>query len=409
MLLHFFSSRCYYTNPLSDKKQANPLDVITLDEDFKKHQNSVQELKKAFIQYNQFVETLNEKISLFKQSLPLERDIRDCKEKLHKLKTNKKRFEEATVKAVKSYNAVQKNKKKLEEEKKIAKDNLNKYCEEILSKYENSINSYLSSFNTGFSITNSKHNYRGGTPSSQYELKINNIPVGLEKFKTTMSAGDRSALAFAFFLASLEHDPELINKIVVLDDPFTSLDRFRRECTAQLSHKLAEKTKQVIILSHDPQFLKLVYDRHGSTETKTLQLSKCAHGTVIAEWDIKVEMQSTYMKNYSTLLAFYRDRDGDKTSVARAIRPFIEGWLRTHFPGHFQDDEWLGIFISKIRDANESSGLAHAKQDLEEIEAINAYSKEFHHDQNPNADSVIISEEELHGFIRRTLALVGGS
>jgi wobble nucleotide-excising tRNase len=393
----------------ADKKQSNPLDAVTLDEEFKKKQNNIQELKKTVIQYNDTVKILNKKISSFKQSLPSEGDISECKKKLYILKIHKTRFEEDTVKAVESYNAIQKIKRELEKEKNIAKDCLDKYCEEILSQYENSINLYLSSFNTGFSITNSKHNYKGGTPSSQYELKINNTPVGLEQFKTSMSAGDRSALALAFFLASLEHDPELHNKIVVLDDPFTSLDRFRRECTAQLSHKLAEKAKQVIILSHDPQFLKLVYDRHSSTEPKTLQLSKCSNGSVIMEWDINTELQSPYIKNYSILLAFYRDRDGDKTAVARAIRPFLEGWLRTHFPGHFQDNEWLGDFISKIQNSNDDSGLAHAKQDLEKIDAINSYSKDFHHDQNPNADSIVINEDELHGFVSSTLALVGGS
>lgn len=392
---------------LADKKQANPLNAITLDENFKKHQSIVKELKEVVLKYNDSIKVLNGKIVLFKQSLPTESNIPEFKKKLHELKINKIRFEKVTVNAVESYKAVLKNKKKLETEKDSAKDELLKYCKKIPSKFENSINSYLSSFNTGFSVTNSKHSYIGGTPSSYYELKINNTSIGLDKFKTSMSAGDRSALAFAFFLSSLEYDSELNNKIVVLDDPFTSLDRFRRECTAQLSYKLSVKAKQVIILSHDPQFLKLVYDWHGSTETKTLQLSKCAHGTVIAEWDIKVEMQSTYMENYSTLLAFYCDREGDKTKAAKAIRPFIEGWLRTHFPGYFQSNEWLGKFIGKIRDADESSGLAHAKQDLEEIEAINSYSKEFHHDQNQNADR-IISEEELYGFVRRTLALVGG-
>ena len=68
----------------------------------------------------------------------------------------------------------------------------------------------------------------------------------------------------------------------------------------------------------------------------------------------------------------------------------------------------LGDFISKIRNANDTDGLSHAKADLVEIEAINGFSKKYHHDQNPNADSETISDNELHGFVKRTLRLVGG-
>jgi len=94
--------------------------------------------------------------------------------------------------------------------------------------------------------------------------------------------------------------------------------------------------------------------------------------------------------------------------VARSIRPFLEGMLRSHFPGHFAPSEWLGDFISKIRNASTTSGLSHAKPDLAELEAINGYSKKYHHDQNLNADNELIDKDELHGYVKRTLKLVGG-
>ncbi len=128
----------------------------------------------------------------------------------------------------------------------------------------------------------------------------------------------------------------------------------------------------------------------------------------MGEWDIEAEVQSSYMKDYSVLCAFYRERKGDRRAVARTIRLFLEGMLRSHFPGHFQPNEWLGDFIAKIREADATSGLQHAKADLTEVEAINDYSKRYHHQQNPNADTEPIDEDELHGFVKRTLRLVGG-
>ena len=222
-----------------------------------------------------------------------------------------------------------------------------------------------------------------------------------------MSSGDRSALAFAFFLAALERDPNLGNKTVVLDDPFTSQDRFRRTCTQQLIRQLAGKAKQVIVLSHDPYFLRLIWQGYPG-DIKVLQLLRSGDNTVIAEWDIEAETQSTYLRNYSTLLDFYRARKGNPLDVARSIRPFLEGLLRVHFPGHFRPNEWLADYIVKIRNCSETDGLSHAKVDLPEIEAINEYSKKYHHDQNPNADSEPLSEDELYSYVKRTLRLVGG-
>lgn len=54
-------------------------------------------------------------------------------------------------------------------------------------------------------------------------------------FKNTLSAGDRTTLAVAFFLAHLERDTDIGRKIVVLDDPLSSQDAFRRRQTVQES------------------------------------------------------------------------------------------------------------------------------------------------------------------------------
>ena len=64
--------------------------------------------------------------------------------------------------------------------------------------------------------------------------------------------------------------------------------------------------------------------------------------------------------------------------------------------------------IGHIRTAVESDGLFHALSDVTELDAINDYSKKYHHAQNPNADAGPLSVDELQGFVKRTLRLVGG-
>lgn len=404
---------------LATRKQESPTESVKLDAEFTTALAEVDALRTAVDRYNAAVDAVNSRVNEQKAAARSQPDIMDVMNELVQLEARKKRFEPVITKACQAYEDAVAKKASLEKQKEQVREQLDQYCEDIIRTYEQSINEYLDYFNTGFRITNTRHLYKGGTPSSHYQIEINSkaldlgdgrTPAGTPCFKTALSSGDRSALALAFFLAVLKQDSDIGRKIVVFDDPFTSLDRFRRTSTQQLIQQLLKSAQQVVVLSHDPLFLKLLYDEcpSAATNAKTLQMSKAGNATVIGEWDIEAEVQSSYMKDYSILYAFYRERKGDRRAVARTIRPFLEGMLRSHFPGHFQPNEWLGDFIAKIREADATSGLQHAKADLTEVEAINDYSKRYHHQQNPNADTEPIDEDELHGFVKRTLRLVGG-
>lgn len=405
---------------LARRKQDSPTELVTPDMGFTTALAAVDGLQEVVASYNAGVDAANLRVKAQKAAVRSEGDITALRNQLAQLEAWKKRFEAEVAGACQAYQNALTAKSGLEQRKENVRDQLDRHCRDILQAYEQSINEYLDQFNAGFRIANTRHLYTGGTPSSHYQIEINSTaldlgdartPPGTPCFKTSLSSGDRSALALAFFLAVLKQDADIGQKTVVFDDPFTSLDRFRRTCTQQLIQRLSESAQQVVVLSHDPYFLKLLFDECPSSATniKTLQMSKAGDTTVIGEWDVKAEAQSSYMKDFSTLLGFYRERNGDPRAVARTIRPFLEGMLRSHFPGHFQSNEWLGDFIGKIRAADATSGLQHAKADLDELNAINGYSRKYHHQQNANADFEPINDDELHGYVKRTLRLVGGS
>ncbi len=65
------------------------------------------------------------------------------------------------------------------------------------------------------------YSYSGGVASFSYQILINDTPIEIgdsstpidrPRLKNTLSSGDRSTLALAFFLAQLEHDPERLIK-----------------------------------------------------------------------------------------------------------------------------------------------------------------------------------------------------
>ena len=159
---------------------------------------------------------------------------------------------------------------------------LNNHTKSVVKPYEQCINHYLDDFNAGFRITETKHGYPGGAAASSYQIVINDTSIGLgdgrtptdrPSFKNTLSSGDRTTLALAFFLAHLGQDQNLDAKTVVFDDPFSSQDAFRRRQTVHEIAKVGRKSAQVIVLSHDSTFLKQVWDKAPKAERAALNLA----------------------------------------------------------------------------------------------------------------------------------------
>lgn len=321
---------------LAKKKQDNPIEPITRDADFSATLGAVEALGMGITAYNTAVDAANIRVNEQKAATRGESNIAALKNELSQLETRKERFDPEVAQACQAHKDAFSTKAILERKKEAAREQLDRHCQNLLPACEKSINGYLDQFNAGFRITNTRHLYTGGTPSSHYQLEINDTaidvgdtrtPAGTPCFKTALSAGDRSALALAFFLAVVQQDANIGRTIVVLDDPFTSLDAFRRTCTQQLIQQLSDFAQQVIVLSHDALFLKLLSDECPCADLKALQMSKTADTTVIGEWDIEAAVQSSYMRDFSTLLAFYREERGRATR-ARSPGPYAR-FLRT--------------------------------------------------------------------------------
>jgi len=393
------------------------LEIVKVKEDFEESKKNFENIQKYIDDYNISIEEINELVTSKKREIK-SGDLSKVINALIILKAIKKRFDPEINKICENYINALETKRKLEEKKDEAKSKLDEYTEEIFTKYESNINQKLGMYNAGFRINDTKRRYIGGTASSSYQILINNIEVGLgdnntpknqPSFRNTLSSGDKSTLALAFFLAKLEQDPLIEQKIIILDDPFCSLDRSRRTWTKQLICKLSQQAKQVIVLSHDPKFLRLIWEDSNKNSIKALQFFRLGEkNTTITEWKIEEDTKSDYFKNYDVLMNYYNDNTGDKKDVVKTIRPLLEDYLKFKIPRQFLDNEWLGDMIKKIREADINSTLSNAKDILDELDGINDYSKKYHHGTNHNADIEIIDDSELQAYVRRTLNILGG-
>ena len=264
----------------------------------------------------------------------------------------------------------------------------------------------------GFRVQGTKAEYPSGVPSSSYQLLINDVPVELGReattlaepsFRNTLSGGDRSALALSLFMAQIEREKGDPDIAVILDDPFQSQDAFRKNATAFQIKRCGEHCKQVIVLSHDPVFLKTVYDKLPPDERKALRLVSLGKFTGITEHDVDEHLKPEQQHRIDVMQRYVNDGLGSPRDVAQKLRPAIEGWCKIACPGEFADGKMVGEICGQIRAAGTVHPLFHLLDDLEEF---NDYAKKYHHATNDDYASVPIVEEELRRYAERILEMM---
>jgi wobble nucleotide-excising tRNase len=394
-------------------KSGTPLDAVAPNEGFTRALTAFEELRTSLGTYNAAVAGTNAVITARKRQAQTA-NVRDVENALSSLKAQRGRCSEEVQELCVADTRLQTEKTALEAEKGREREQLDTHTQQVITRYGHSINRYLERINAGFRITTPTHTYRGGPPSTSYQIVINEntvdigdaeTPVDRPSFRNTLSGGDRNTLALAFFLAQLEQDPNRGSKVVVFDDPFASMDSFRRNHTVHQIQKCGEACAQVIVLSHEPMFLKLLWDRISPAERKTLQFARIGEeNTTIAEWDIERAVQARYRADLDTLLRFFSLGQGERMDVIQKVRPVLEGYCRTLYPTQFGEQEMMGGIVRIIRETGAGHPLHPIVEDLDEL---NMYCRRYHHSENPNAATELIDDAELQAYVKRTLRLVG--
>lgn len=337
-------------------------------------------------------------------------------QQMKQLEATKRRYDPVVIGLFTQFATARIGAEEAEKTKKTAREHLDALMMATLGKYQKTINDLLFKFGASFSIQGLSANFRGNAPRSEYGLLLRGKEIPLEggppSFATALSEGDKRTLAFAFFIASAFDDPNLANRIVVIDDPMCSLDLNRRQHTRTALKKIRSKAAQLIVLAHDPYFLRGLRDalrKEDKTSPVALFQLVCSQNnyTDFGLLDIDKECESVYSQHHRLLNEFSAGNGGDPRAVAKAIRPMLEGYLHRRFPGLLPKDHLFGQVVVLIRDSLATSPLSHAKNLVDELNEINDYAGQFHHDTNlDGADSVVVTASELKTYVNRALSVV---
>lgn len=398
---------------LKNKKEARLLESIGTKDD----KNSVLEKWEIILTV---IEGCNEKIvnaiqliTKYKENLSIV-NIDTLKIQISNLELSKVRYRQDVSELFIALSQAKSQDVTAKLEKQTKKDTLNQIMQITLERYRVRINELLSSFGAQFFIPNIDFNYRGGLRSDYIlQMRGENIALrgGIPDFKTSLSEGDKRTLAFAFFIASAKSDPNLAGKVIVIDDPMCSLDLNRKQQTRIVLKQIHDSCEQLIILAHDIHFLRNLHSDILRTsqpnDVKCIRLKSVANRySDFDEINIEQECESSYFKCHRILEEFKEGIITNSMDVARSIRPMLEGYLHRRFPGMINSGLLFGQIIALISNAQPPSPLIHAKNIISELNEINNYAGQFHHDTNPSVDQVQIVDAELRNYVERAINVI---
>lgn len=389
-------------------KAAAPLERLALS----------PETRQAIIDYRVRIEEVaalsellvaaNDQLDIVKEQAQAD-DLAALTNDLAKLKAQKARFDPMVAPHCDAYLAEKAAKTATEELRKQARAALDQYREQIFPAYEATINDYLRRFAASFRLGEVQSvNTRSGS-SASYCVVINqqNVNVGADNgpsFRNTLSAGDRNTLALAFFFASLEQDPTLADKVVVIDDPMTSLDDHRTLRTREEIIAMSRRVSQVIVLSHSKPFLCRLWEQIDRNTSTALRINRSVVGSELAVWDVRDHSYSEHDKRHELVRSYLLAADPAKErEVATALRPILEAFMRVACPAYFPPGTLLGPFIGHCEQRVGTNDEILSADDIAELRALLAYANQFHHDTNAAWQTAAINDAELTDFAERTL------
>jgi len=180
--------------------------------------------------------------------------------------------------------------------------------------------------------------------------------------------------------------------------------------TKRILRDIGIKSAQLIVLSHDPYFLSNLRDalKKVKIPMRLLKLKTVEHGySNFSALEIDSECESPYHKRYKLVSAFVNGQKAcDHVKVSQAIRPLLEKYLHLRFPEQIIEGTLFGNIVGEIKKAQPPNPLVFLQPLANELNEINDYVGEFHHDANSSGDSGFIIEAELRSYAKRALTII---
>lgn len=191
-----------------------------------------------------------------------------------------------------------------------------------------------------------------------------------------LSEGERHAIAFLYFLRSLEEEGvDPAKTIVVIDDPMTSLDKEALFAAFALGESRTESFAQTIYLTHDYEFFRLLVNNLSNKRTVSLRKLK----------ERDAEERAFRRVSFLEIFAAVDSATGKRTS---SLRTLPDGLLR--HPSEYHYLFYKVAYAVQPEAAEELPLLGNAARRL--LEGFISFKAPHEHSFQAKIDAI-----ELHG------------
>ncbi|GAA7902332.1 AAA family ATPase [Helicobacter pylori] len=360
-----------------------------------KNEKEFQETdKKLSENYENLQKCVNETRNILNQK-------KEQKKKLEKLKTELK---EARIKKAKhdSYDS-----QKSKEEAKRKLSALNRKHERLnclLEKIDNKLKELYDQKRPDIGIINNylkALNLPKYSLDKDYRIVLNSDALENSEAKIILSDGEKTTLAFAYFLARLKlfyKKEDLKNLVVVIDDPISSLDEQRIYNTtclvAKINQELAgeklsnkENRVQVFVLTHNHTFMARLINMVGVGEhVRYFQLERHqGQLKIVCKNNVKGYFDTFYLLLFKEVYAFAKkekvqDDFNEAINYGNKVRILLESFLKINFIDSFLGGNNVfeeGKIKKLIETANEKVELNFSKLPFNKDNNCNIENKDM--------------------------------
>lgn len=260
------------TSKITDlKKKIENLKKPTnedIEEIYNEAKTEFETLETFFDDIHTFIEEKNKLIRKFKSDNTdekIQQRITTNNKKTEKIDLkltffNEKKIEKQKQKEAKGkvFFDLQRECEKLEADHKKAKEDYEKYCsEKVFDKTLKKIEEYFDKFKFSFRLQ-LRTKKTGRKTEFPFAFKVLDNEGNERDFKEGLSEGELQALSLCFFFAFLDIQKNPENKILVFDDPITSLDNSNLSHLVDLIAEEHTKFSQTFIFTHHRTFFKFL-------------------------------------------------------------------------------------------------------------------------------------------------------
>jgi len=394
------------------KKQKDPNADADLSQ-FDTMGAELSSLRTTVEMYNKAVANFTAKAKNYVDNLP-KADVDVLRLALAKEREIETRFKPQWNKWATDYPTTKKDADDLLVKKNEKRKELEAYTKTIFNTYQKRINVLLGTLGADFKITDlmGKTDERANESYSDFGFLIlkKKVPLKVHQddapcFKNTLSEGDKSTLAFAFFITSLEKTPDLDKEIVILDDPLSSLDETRREATARLLLELSPKLNQLCVFTHKKDFLWMVFDKIPNNAVLQIRSDK-TNGSWLEPFDVEDDRKGDYVQMVEDMQRYLTEDFGPTPDTMQGnIRKVFEVVLKTKYYRVLAADIKEKKGLAKLLESLFRAGLLDASLKLKLFDLCNV-TNDPHHGGIVDAQSKKLTRDELIPLIDEALSLL---